>query len=127
MHLLSRTVRFAINPPELRATGPDAGANGFAGSPPFRGLARHYEIEVICEGSPDPVTGYLIDIKDVDRGVRSAVVPQIQQTCDSHPNTEPAVLLPAMVAALGTALPRPLRSLRWKLTPYYSVQMNAAE
>jgi 6-pyruvoyltetrahydropterin/6-carboxytetrahydropterin synthase len=124
MLALSRTVRFAINPP---GSPPNRGVNGFAGNPPLCGLGRHYEVLVRCTGQADPATGYLIDIKDIDRAVRDAVMPIIARACDFNPNTDPAPLLPSMCAALGSALGPGFSSLRWMLSPYHSVEMAAAD
>src|SRR5262245_48087613 len=124
MLALSRTVRFAVNPPD---SPPNRGINGFAGNPPLSGLGRHYEVQVRCTGQADPATGYLIDIKDIDRAVREAVVPIIGRACESSPGSDPAGLLPAMCAALRSALGPGLASLRWMLSPYHSVEMTAAD
>src|SRR5262245_66068245 len=114
MIALIRAVRFAINPQGAQtSTGPDP--NGYAGVPSIRGLGRHYEIRVRCVGDNDPTTGYLLDIKDVDRAVRSAVVPLIQAAADSAPQTDPAQLLPRLSAALFKALPA-AAGLRWCLS-----------
>lgn len=120
---LSRTVRFALNPPGLRQPG----VNGYAGNPPARGLARHYEFEIRCTGTPDPRTGYLIDIKDIDRAVRDRLFPIVEQACDRDPSTEPASIIPALTAALAAAIGPSLAMLRWRLTPYYSVEMSPAD
>jgi 6-pyruvoyltetrahydropterin/6-carboxytetrahydropterin synthase len=88
----------------------------------MRGLGRHYEISVRCDGDADPVTGYLIDIKQIDRAVRGALIPIIQHTCDTAPESEPASLLPALARALHEALPG-AATVRWCLSPYYSLEM----
>lgn len=119
---LTRTVRFSINP---AGTAPARGLNGFAGSPCMTGLARHYEIDVACLGEPDPATGYLIDIKDIDQAVRDGALPLIDSACREHPTTQPSQLLPRLFAAVASRLPSPLRALEWRLSPYYSVRMSA--
>lgn len=134
MPVLTRTVRFAINPaapstPPSAPTAPSPAArdpNGYAGSPSMRGLGRHYELHIGCEGEADPATGYLVDIKDVDAAVRSAVIPLIDEACRRRPETDPAALLPDLLGALRRALP-PAQRLRWSLSPYYSVEMTTRE
>jgi 6-pyruvoyltetrahydropterin/6-carboxytetrahydropterin synthase len=123
MYLLSRTVRFAINP-----GGSDAspGVNGYAGNPPSAGLSRHYELVVNCRGDLDRRSGYLLNIKEIDRAVRSAALPIVQQAADSRPTVEPGELMPAILAALSKPLGPLLSVVRWKVTPYYSVEMSAA-
>jgi 6-pyruvoyltetrahydropterin/6-carboxytetrahydropterin synthase len=118
---LCRTVRFAVNPP---GSSLEPGPNGFAGSPPIRGLGRHYELRIICAGDADPRTGYLLDIKDIDRAARDLLIPTIQNACDRIPATEPSALLPDLYANLSATLGGVLSSLRWNLSPYYSVEMS---
>jgi 6-pyruvoyltetrahydropterin/6-carboxytetrahydropterin synthase len=119
---LTRTIRFSINPDgETRQT-----SNGFAGSPSMRGLGRHYELIAICSGSPDPITGYLLDIKSVDRAVRGVAIPIIADACRDRPTTDPADLMPALFASTNESLGGRLTRLTFKLTPTYGVTMQAA-
>jgi 6-pyruvoyltetrahydropterin/6-carboxytetrahydropterin synthase len=125
MLLLRRTVRFAINPDPSSTplAGPRAGPNGYAGVPAFRGLARHYELDVTCRGTVHPTTGYLINIKDIDAAVRAAAIPLIAQACKDRPTVEPAGVLSEFLPALNSTLADSVQSVRWRLTPYYSVEM----
>ncbi len=124
---LIRTTRFCVNdrsfgdPASQIATDP----NGYAAKPAMRGLGRYYSVDVTARGVPDPVTGYLIDIKAIDRAVRDAVVPLISLACHDDPAREPATLLPELMVDLEAALPVTLAALRWNLTPYSSITMNA--
>ncbi len=121
---LSRTVRFAINAPGLSQ---QPGVNGFAGSPPIRGLGRHYELRINCAGDADPTTGYLLDIKDIDRAARATVIPGIADACTKLPTADPAELMPDPFRALIHELAGRVQSLRWNLSPYYSVEMTASD
>lgn len=118
---LTRTVRFAVNPGH---PGGGDDPNGYAGSPAIRGLGRHYEIEVACAGEPDPSTGYLIDIKDIDRAVRTVLVPAIERACEQTPTAHAADVMAPLLGGLARALPAPLESVAWRLTPYHRVQMS---
>ncbi len=143
---LQRTVRFCINPPDARsapipatnADGADFGdggkdtvptpsstPNGFAGVPAMRGLGRYYELDLVCQGEADPVTGYLINIKDVDRAARGAVIPLIEKAVHDTPWVEPASLMERIFALARSALRVGLVRVRWRLTPTYSVEMAA--
>lgn len=129
---LRRTVRFAINPPSPGGTAGPAdegtvGKNGFGGFPRMRGLGRHYEIEAVCRGEPDPATGYLINIKRIDEAVRSGGVPAIASACADAPWRSPESLLPEVAARVGERLGGLLHALTWRLTPTYSVSMAAGE
>lgn len=122
---LRRTVRFCINP---EPAPPDfgAGGNGFGGVPSMRGLGRYYELEVRCCGDADPTTGYLINIKDIDRAVRGSVLPLIERACRETPTKQPASVLPGLFGAARSAIPARVHGLRWNLTPTYSVEMTSA-
>lgn len=94
----------------------------------MRGLGRFYELEIAARGEPDPTTGYLLNITDIDRAAHGAAIPLIARACAETPETEPALLLPALLDALARALPGGrLESVRWRLTPYYSLEMTPAE
>ncbi|MGE3110035.1 MAG: 6-carboxytetrahydropterin synthase [Gemmatimonadales bacterium] len=157
---LTRTVRFAISdaphhptPSPAKQTESDAGWNTFAASPSMRGLGRYYELEVTCRGRADPITGYFINIREIDHAVRCGAVPIIEQACRTSPGTDPIALLPRLLppieASLRNAVQRgaeaaashftnaglppasavdsaPVVSrIRWKLSPYYCVEMSA--
>jgi 6-pyruvoyltetrahydropterin/6-carboxytetrahydropterin synthase len=119
--ILSRCVRIVVNP-----GGESVGRNGYAGTPTPAGLPRFYEFEVRCIGRVDPVTGYLVDIKTVDRAVADTVAPWLRQACAERAGADPAELLPEVVAALRGALPSQVLALRWRLTPYYSVEVETS-
>ncbi|MFT3785348.1 MAG: 6-carboxytetrahydropterin synthase [Tepidisphaeraceae bacterium] len=73
---LTREVRFAIRPD---GTLPPDGRNGFAGRPSLEGLGLHLVLRVTLAGDIDPATGYLRNIVEVDRDVRSRAVPVVQR------------------------------------------------
>jgi len=121
---LTRTVRFAVS------CAPDAGGastNSYAGVPAMRGLGAHYELDLSCRGAPDPVTGYVVSIADLDRAAREHGAPIIARAFREAPATEPSALLtevaPAIDAVLAPLGAR-LTSLRWRLSPFYSVGMD---
>jgi 6-pyruvoyltetrahydropterin/6-carboxytetrahydropterin synthase len=121
---LTRTVRFSIN--DAAAPSGEPGCNSFAAVPPMSGLGRHYELVVRCRGRVDPATGYCINIKDIDRAVRSAAIPAIAAACERRPGEYPATVLQEALAALererlGSVA---IASVRWQLSPYYSIEMS---
>ena len=127
---LTRAVRFCINPDD-RPWG--AGDNTFAAYPSFRGLGRYYELDVSCRGEVNPDTGYFLNIKQIDQAVRSGVVPMIEQACRERPSIFAGALLPGIVAELDKRLGHEangkarVAKVRWRLTPYHSVEMHAAD
>lgn len=72
MHKLARCVRFSINP-FLPADSP--GCNSFASKPSGEGLSLFFELSVELAGEVDPVTGFVVNVTDIDKNVRDCVVP----------------------------------------------------
>lgn len=119
---LSRSVRFAVNP-----AGPGGGqagvSNGYGGVPAMRGLGRHYQLHLTCCGEADPVTGYFLDIKVLDRAARSAALPVIEAACRERPESDPEEVLAEVMPGLAKELRGGLERVRWHLSPTYSVEM----
>lgn len=120
--MLSRTVRFCVNP-----DGSTAGSNGYGARPAMRGLGRYYELTFTLTGVPDPETGYIVGIQEIDAAARGSVIPEIGRRCDQTPAAEPASVLRDLWATIADAMPRPLARVRWQLTPTYSVEMSMPE
>lgn len=109
------------------------GINGYAGVPPMPGLGAHYEVLVACRGEPDPQTGYFMDIKTIDRAVRSVMVPVIAASLrraalgtggsPAELGTDPNSVLAGLVAPLNDQLGGTLSWVRWMLTPTFGVEM----
>jgi len=143
---LIRKVRFAVNQQGRALDGQadsgsqgKAGVNGYAGVPAMSGVGFWFEFEARCRGVPDSRTGYLLDIKVVDRAVREAAVPVVAASCGEleagseqcedegrakTKATEPGSLMPTMVERLNRLLAGKLTGLLWRLSPYYSVEMS---
>lgn len=119
---LTRTVRVVINPDSSGAQG--SGTNGFAGTPAMQGLGRYYELVVRCSGDPEPASGYLVNIKEVDQAVRSGVSPILEQLCKNAPTTDPATVIHRIRTAADAKLHIPITSVFWKLTPTYGVEAD---
>lgn len=93
----------------------------------MRGLGAHYELDVACRGEPDRDTGYLISITDIDKAARRAAIPLIARATRERPGAEPGTLLPEVFAAIDAALRErgaSVARLRWRLSPFYSVEMT---
>ncbi len=94
----------------------------------MRGLGRYYELFVRCRGEIDPRTAYLVDIKDVDRAVERTVVPRITAALRATGDaTNPWALLLEFAPSLRDALGGKLDSVRWHLTPTYSLEQETAD
>lgn len=119
---LARTVRFCVN--DADATGD---RNGYAGVPAMRGLGRYYELVVRAAGPIDPVTGYFINIKEIDRAVRATAIGAITAACRRSPNSDPASVLAHAAPALDRELRGALIGITWRLSPYYGVEVLKAD
>ncbi len=123
MVCLTRTVRFSVNAAGGPSDPPNASDNTFAAFPSMRGIGRHYELDIQCRGEIDPVTGYFLNIKEIDRAVRATTIPAITATtrsADADPCTTLRDALPALNADLGGTV----AAVRWRLSPYYSIEMS---
>ncbi len=121
---LERTVRFSVNPGgEGDPLSPDTD-NGYAARPSMAGLGRHYELDITCAGEPDKVTGYLMNIQEIDRAARTSAVRLIATACATDPTQDPGSLMPSLFEALDGELGGRLVLLRWRLAPYYGLEMT---
>jgi len=126
MLLLTRTVRFCIGQPgagSKESGGPRH--NTFAAWPSMTGLGRYYEIDVQCAGSADPTTGYCLNIREIEEAVRRGAIPIIRDAIADDPAAEAWTLAAALFAALNEHLRGKMQIVTWRLTPFYSVSMEA--
>lgn len=124
---LTRTVRFCVNDgaPGAPDVGWGAPNNTFAAYPSMRGLGRHYELDVMCRGEADAATGYFVNIKEIDKAARGTLIPEIERACRGAPGSDPARVLRDGLASLAGAIGEGrLLGVRWRLSPYYSVEVQ---
>jgi 6-pyruvoyltetrahydropterin/6-carboxytetrahydropterin synthase len=126
MFELSRIVRFCIDLAADEAGGARdvQRHNTFAGHPPLTAVGVFYELLVRIRGEPDPATGYLLNISAIDRAVRARAVPIVTDAVRRAPGRDAAAVLHDVVRALRSELKERLFSVRWTLTPYYSLTMR---
>jgi len=72
MHKLARQIRFSINP--FLKERPE-GFNSYASRPCGQGFALYFSLWVELEGPVDVETGFVVNVVEIDRQVRTAVVP----------------------------------------------------
>lgn len=119
---LSRTARFAVNP--QGSDRANAWSNGFGGVPAVVGLGRWFEFAVECRGEPDPSTGYLVDIRTIDRCLRESVAPIVARACATTPDAEPGEIMPEILASVIGEVGPSVHAVAWRCTPYYWVRMT---
>jgi len=71
MHSLSRQIRFAIDP---FADSVEIGANSYCAKPTAEGLAFYFSLWVQLESSADKDTGFVVNVSDIDKIIRSKTV-----------------------------------------------------
>ncbi len=145
MVVLTRTVRFAVNPPrngseaEARAALDSRrieGVNGYAGVPELSGFGVHYEADVAVRGEPDTVTGYFRDIKAIDEAVRATLVPGVSEALHrlwTAGRQEPSDVagapraIRAALVPLSERLGGVLHGVRLRLSPHHSWEVRMGD
>ena len=121
---IARTVRFCVDP--SRPSHFDTPrSNTFAGWPSMDGIGAYYELDVVCQGRADPTTGYLISISKLDKLAREHSVPAMAAAMRDRPSEHPGSVIARVLDALHGELGQMLVGVRWRLTPYYCVQMQS--
>ncbi len=124
---LARRVRFCVSQaPPASDRGHDRPAAAYAGWPRMTGVGTFYELEVTCRGEPCADTGYLLNISSIDAAVHATAIPIIQEVFRDRPERDPGLVLADIFRALKPALDPTVVSIRWWLSPYYSVAIEAS-
>jgi 6-pyruvoyltetrahydropterin/6-carboxytetrahydropterin synthase len=126
MFRLTREVRFAVNEePDGQLAHPPT--NSFAGFPSLTGMGHHFSLEGTVIGTPDPQSGCILNIKEIDRAVRQRAIPLTADFLRSGHRNPPELLL-RIHESLRHAWPgSELHALRLRLTPYLSCQILTQE
>lgn len=129
---LTREIRFAIS--SLKDISSRADANTWAAWPASSLLVPHLKLRCILEGQPDPVTGYLCNIKIIDDVLQRIVLDYLIPTYWKSPNgMTPAETLRTIAREVGerwAAQPDAngrIVALELEVTPYlyYSLLIEA--
>lgn len=128
---LARTVRFCLAEPDA-PVGPRH--NAYSAWPAMRGLGRYYALRVVCRGEADALTGYFINITDIDRAVRDHVLPVLSRLL-ARARTSPGgagdAPMGEVMRQLALALPPPIATsllrLGLELTPFHSLHIETAD
>lgn len=124
MHRLTRQVRFAVNgagDPQLSRKP----TNGFGGFPSLTGFGPHLSLDVTLSGPIDPLSSYLINIRQIDATVREVAIPAVARAVIE--GQSPARLTGQLYDMLGARSPLTLEELRLNLSPFLSYARRALE
>lgn len=126
MFRLTREVRFAVNQgndPQLRGSP----TNGYAGFPSLTGFGPYLSLQVTLSGPLDPVSNYLINIKQIDATVRELAIPRVIDAVHRERRQTPAQLLKQLYRMLEGWPPLRLEELKLNLSPFLSFSARASE
>jgi 6-pyruvoyltetrahydropterin/6-carboxytetrahydropterin synthase len=83
--------------------GDSNGFNSYASEPPGEGLSVFFELGVELAGEVEPTTGFVVNVTDIDKGVRESVVPVFtKRVRDDYRNAKHIPIL-GLVRLLTTA------------------------
>ena len=80
---LSREIRFALLPRDMAY--PATATNSWSGWPTTNLAVPHLNLRAVIAGEPDPVTGYVCNIKILDRLLREVVTESLIQKFGNQP------------------------------------------
>lgn len=100
-------------------------SNSWGGWPTARGLCPYVKLRATVEGEPDPTTGYLCDIRQIDQALRDVLFEKTPST-DRPVLASVEVLIHSIWASVPGKLPATLsvRSLEMWTTPFARYRVN---
>ncbi len=123
---LCRTIRFCLNDDAPGEMPPRS--NTFSAWPAMRGLGRYYEAAVCCHGEADPVTGYFLNIKHIDKAFRDHALPYLQEllaSSDRSDNLPMGEVMRQLIERLQPQLGGSVVSVQLVLSPFYSLELRS--
>jgi 6-pyruvoyltetrahydropterin/6-carboxytetrahydropterin synthase len=88
---LSRETRFALVPPNAIQTPKPT--NSWAGWPSTNLIVPQLKLRAVVEGEPDPITGYLVNIKTIDDVLREIITRRLIPVYDGAQTAETVLRL----------------------------------
>jgi 6-pyruvoyltetrahydropterin/6-carboxytetrahydropterin synthase len=114
-------VRIWLSPAQLGpGDGPPGGPKDRAEDP--AGVGAFCELEVCCRGRPDPTTGFVMNISEIDEAVRAhgvtMLVAAMRRWLGGSGRSAGSVLA-EIIGVLQPRLGHAVASVRWRLSPYH--------
>jgi 6-pyruvoyltetrahydropterin/6-carboxytetrahydropterin synthase len=91
----------------------------------MRGLGRYYQLQVRCAGEADPITGYFLNIKEIDAATREKVLPYLAQQVANKTQVALGHIMQEMIQRLQPPLNNTVGQVQFDLTPYYSLSIRS--
>jgi 6-pyruvoyltetrahydropterin/6-carboxytetrahydropterin synthase len=126
MFRLTREVRFAANGP----CDPQLGhkpTNSYGGFPTLTGYGPYLTLQLTLAGPLDPVSSYLINIKQIDAAARERAVPFVIKSVAGPRAITPARLVGRLYQMLEAWPPLLLEEVRLSLSPFLAFSALASE
>ncbi len=121
MYELSRRVRFSLSPAQPGPGGaPQAGVDARDHDP--IDLGAFYELEVSCRGRPDPTTGFVMNISEIDEAVGAHAVARLGEALRqwmAGSRRSAGAVLAEVVRAVQPRLGHAVAWVRLWLSPYH--------
>lgn len=132
MHILSRQVRFSIDPFLPQQEGYNSYSSKPAGGD---GLSLYLALWVDLASELNPDTGFVVNVSAIDKLVRQTVIPRFVETIQSYFKFKKTPQLWDMAALLRNCLPlveagfpdKKLKQLKLELNPYRSIILRAED
>ncbi|MHC4217909.1 MAG: 6-carboxytetrahydropterin synthase [Planctomycetota bacterium] len=127
MYELSRRVRIRLSPAQVRpqrSPSPPAGARDHD---PV-GVDAFYELEVKCLGRPDPTTGFVMNISEIDAAVRAHAEARLRDAMSrwiEGSRRSVGSVLNEVIETLQPRLGGTVASVRLWLSPYHWLLVEA--
>ncbi|MHC5083505.1 MAG: 6-pyruvoyl trahydropterin synthase family protein [Planctomycetota bacterium] len=132
MHTLSRQIRFMIDPFEAVLT---EGHNSYASRPAGEGVGLYFSLWVDLESQLDGPTGFVVNVSEIDKLIRSEVIPIFKQTVQAFFACKKTPLLLDMVCLLRKCWPvvqagfvdKQLKQLKLELNPFRQITIQSED
>lgn len=118
---LTRTVRVSVPLDDA----PTHGINGHNARPAPSGYAVYAAFDVSCEGTPDPETGYLISIQEIDAAFRGDAAAILKNAINERASL--LETLDSIHRTLDDAIPPRVTRVAWWMTPNQSLVSTTEE
>jgi len=132
MHRLTRRVRFSVNP---FLNEQSEGCNSFSSKPNGEGLAIFFELSIELVDDVEPATGFVVNVSDIDKIVRSNAVPVFMNTVREYYHRTEHISLSTIIELLKSSYEKlrnkfataQINSINLNLNPFRKVSLKSED